>query len=335
MHCSRRSVRGSDIVARIGGDEFVVALTNLGREQDVVVVAEKLRTGLDAPIAGNGETLKVSVSIGISMCPNDGTKIDVLIRKADDAMCQAKARGRDGCAFYGQAVNARVSERLHLEKSLRRAIEHGEFVLQFQPVTDLPRGRAIGVEALLRWEHPDLGLVFPSNFLPFAEKSGLIVPIGQWALEEACRRARILAEQGLGRLHVALNLSARHGGERRRSPAAHGRRSALPRRRGDGGDPHRTGRSQLGAQSAHPARTRCAVESRPLRYRRRLAAAATPLCTAEPEDRSTLHRPALAGSGLRARHHGDHRHGPDPGYPGHRRRGGDGRTARAASGTTL
>mgnify|MGYP002279291107 CR=1 FL=1 len=202
------AVRGSDIVARIGGDEFVVALTNLGREQDIVVVTEKLRTSLDAPIVVNGEMLKGSASIGISMYPNDGTEIDVLIRKADDAMYRAKARGRDGYAFHAQAVNARVSERLHMEKSLRRAVEHGEFVLQFQPVTDLPQGHATGVEALLRWEHPDLGLVFPSNFLPFAEESGLIVPIGQWVLEEACRRARTLAGQGLGDLHVDLNLSA-------------------------------------------------------------------------------------------------------------------------------
>lgn len=203
------TVRESDIVARIGGDEFVIALTNLSREQDAALVADKLRAALDQPVTVEDTPLKISASIGISMYPGDGTEIDALIRKADDAMYRVKAGGRGAYAYHGQAVNARMSERRHLEKSLRRAMENEEFSLQFQPVTELAEGRVSGVEALLRWDHPELGRVFPSNFLPFAEESGLIVPIGRWVLEQACRRARVLSECGLGHLHVALNLSAR------------------------------------------------------------------------------------------------------------------------------
>ncbi|HQU16323.1 MAG: hypothetical protein B7Z66_09590 [Chromatiales bacterium 21-64-14] len=205
------AVRESDIVARLGGDEFIVALTNLAREQDAVMVAEKVRGILRQPVAlGQAqEGVEVSCSIGISMYPTDGTEIDVLLRKSDAAMYRAKARGRDGYIFHGQAVNARMSERLHLERALRRALDQDEFILHFQPVMDLVHDRVMCVEALLRWRNPDLGVVFPSNFIPYAEECGLIVPIGRWVLEQACVHARALAALGSGDRYLSINLSQR------------------------------------------------------------------------------------------------------------------------------
>ncbi|GEM_PF-2149791 len=203
------AVRESDVVARIGGDEFVVALTNLAHERDAVVVVEKLRAALAAPLELEGRSVRVAASIGVSLYPGDGTEIDVLIRKADDAMYRAKAAGRATYSFHGQAVAARVNERLNLERSLRRAVDHGEFALHYLPTTDIGACRPIGLEALLRWDHPELGRVLPSNFLPFAEESGLIGPIGAWVLEEVCRRARALTDHGVRGLHLALNLSTR------------------------------------------------------------------------------------------------------------------------------
>ena len=203
----QRSLREDDCIARLGGDEFVVLLPQLGRPEDAAMVARKLLTALAAPVDVGAVELTVSASIGIAVYPPDGEDVDTLLKHADTAMYGAKEAGRNQYQFFVAEMNHRALERLTLENALRRAIERGELSLHYQPQIDMQSGRVCGCEALLRWCHPELGMISPAQFIPIAEKSGLILPIGEWVLEQACRQQRHWQDAGLA-LTVAINISA-------------------------------------------------------------------------------------------------------------------------------
>ena len=202
-------VRSGDTVARLGGDEFAVALTDVAREEDVAIVAQKIIESLLVPVEMNGQELSAAASIGISLYPKDGEDCQALVKNADAALFRAKDAGRGNFQFYAQDMNARTLDRLKLEMGLRRALERDELVLHYQPVIDVASGEMSGVEALLRW-HPCHGpLVPPADFIPIAEETGLIVPIGEWVLHRACEQQRRWRQQGCGDFRVAVNLSPR------------------------------------------------------------------------------------------------------------------------------
>jgi diguanylate cyclase (GGDEF)-like protein len=205
----RACLRESDIVARLGGDEFVVLLPDLGEEKYAATVAQKIITAIAKPFVLRGQDFRVTASIGVSTYPTDGPDAQTLTKNADIAMYQAKEDGKNKFQFYSEKLNANSLERLTLESSLRHAIERGEFQLHYQAKRDIARGRITGMEALLRWQHPDLGLVAPMQFIPLAEETGLIVPIGRWVLHTACLQNVAWQQQGLPRLSIAVNLTAR------------------------------------------------------------------------------------------------------------------------------
>jgi predicted signal transduction protein with EAL and GGDEF domain/CheY-like chemotaxis protein len=209
------NTQGGDTVARFGGDEFIVLLTEVQRPQDSARVARRILAALSEPITVAGEDLVVHASIGIAVFPNDGTDPDSLLKNADAAMYHAKAQGRNNFQFYTESLNARAAQRLALETSLRRALGGDELSLHYQPKVDLRERTVVGAEALLRWEHPDLGLVAPDEFLPAAEESGLIVPLGEWVLREVCRQLKDWEQQGFAALRIAVNLSFRQFKDRR------------------------------------------------------------------------------------------------------------------------
>lgn len=207
-------VRATDTICRQGGDEFVVLLAEIGQPQDAAHVAETLRTALALPHLIDTHELHVTLSIGISIFPDDGTDVDVLMQNADTAMYYAKASGRDHHQFFRVDMNTCAVRRLNLDKSLRRALRQNEFVLHYQPKINLSTGMMTGSEALIRWQDPELGIVMPAQFVPIAEENGLIVPIGQWVLREACRQVKAWLDAGLPVVPVSVNISAvefRHG----------------------------------------------------------------------------------------------------------------------------
>jgi diguanylate cyclase (GGDEF)-like protein/PAS domain S-box-containing protein len=208
-------VRTTDTVCRQGGDEFVILLAEIGQPQDAAHVAETLRAALDMPHLIDGHELHISLSIGISVFPDDGADVDTLMQSADTAMYHAKASGRNNYQFFKSEMNTRAVRRLFIEKSLRRALKQGEFLLHYQPKIDLASGALTGAEALIRWQDPDLGLVYPAQFVPIAEENGLIVPVGRWVLREACRQVQAWLDAGLRAVPVSVNISAvefRHEG---------------------------------------------------------------------------------------------------------------------------
>jgi len=205
----RACVRESDTVARLGGDEFVVLLPELADEQHAAVVAQKILAAIARPFTLLGEEFRVTASIGISTYPQDGLDEQTLKRNADIAMYHAKAEGKNNYQFYSEKLNANSLERLTLESSLRHALESHEFRLYYQAKRDIASGSITGMEALLRWEHPDLGVVAPMQFIPVAEETGLIVPIGRWVLKTACAQCVAWRKQGLPVTGVAVNLTAR------------------------------------------------------------------------------------------------------------------------------
>jgi diguanylate cyclase (GGDEF)-like protein len=203
----RGCIRDSDTVARLGGDEFVVLLPELSDEKYVAAVVQKILSAIAQPYTLLGQEFRVTASIGISICPQDGIDEQTLKKNADIAMYQAKAEGRNNFQFYSEKLNANSLERLTLESSLRRALERQEFSLNYQAKRDIASGRITGMEALLRWEHPDLGTVAPLKFLRVAEETGLIVPIGQWVLKTACAQNVAWQALGLSPLCMAVNLT--------------------------------------------------------------------------------------------------------------------------------
>ena len=202
-------VRQGDTVARLGGDEFILLLPGIARAEDAAKVAEKILETLKLPVPLDERELFVTASIGISLYPEDGFDADTLIKNADTAMYRAKEQGRDNFQLYTHAMNETAIERLGLENSLRKALHHGQLVLHYQPLLDVVTGKVHGVEALLRWNHPERGLVLPGEFLNLAEITSLIVPMGPWTLRTACAQARAWQDEGHPSLTVAVNLSAR------------------------------------------------------------------------------------------------------------------------------
>ncbi|MGK2913317.1 MAG: putative bifunctional diguanylate cyclase/phosphodiesterase, partial [Porticoccaceae bacterium] len=205
----KESLRESDTVARLGGDEFVVLLPEQNDEKNLAAVAQKILAAVARPFTLAGQEHRVTVSIGISTFPRDAEDEQSLMKAADIAMYHAKERGKNNFQFYSAELSANSLERLALEASLRRALERGEFRLHYQDKRNLRTGVVTGAEALLRWQHPDLGLIFPLQFLPLAEETGLILPIGKWVIETACRRSVAAQSAGGPKLSVAVNLTAR------------------------------------------------------------------------------------------------------------------------------
>jgi diguanylate cyclase (GGDEF)-like protein len=202
-------VRDSDTVARLGGDEFVVLLPTLADERYAAIVAQKILAEAAKPFSLMGQEFRVTASIGISTYPQDGLDEQTLTKNADIAMYQAKAEGKNNFQFYSEKLNANSLERLTLESSLRHALERNEFCLHYQAKREIAGGKITGMEALLRWNHPDLGTVAPMQFIPVAEETGLIIPIGKWVLKTVCLQSVKWQKQGLPALSIAVNLTAR------------------------------------------------------------------------------------------------------------------------------
>jgi diguanylate cyclase (GGDEF)-like protein len=202
-------VRESDTVARLGGDEFVVLLPELSDGAYAATVAQKILLLVAKAFTLIGQEFRVTASIGISTYPQDGLDEQTLTKNADIAMYQAKAEGKNNFQFYSEKLNAHSLERLTLESSLRHALERNEFRIDYQAKRDIASGRITGMEALLRWEHPDLGTIMPLQFIPVAEETGLIIPIGKWVLKTVCSQNVTWQGQGLPRLSVAVNLTER------------------------------------------------------------------------------------------------------------------------------
>jgi diguanylate cyclase (GGDEF)-like protein len=199
-------IRVQDTIARVGGDEFVF-LGDVGEPEDAAALADKLLTIIREPFHLGGHELRMSMSIGVVMYPGNGVNQHELLTNADAAMYHAKAFGRDTFRFFEASMNAHVQAHLELAQDLRRALDRRELVLYYQPKLEAPNGPAIGTEALLRWQHPALGLIQPDDFIPLAEKTGMIVPIGEWVLDEACRQMREWHDAGRQNWTMAVNLS--------------------------------------------------------------------------------------------------------------------------------
>jgi diguanylate cyclase (GGDEF)-like protein len=206
-------VRESDTLARLGGDEFVAILVNVNSAEGITTVAKKILTLISEQICIDDQEIYTSGSIGIAVYPMDGVDSHTLLKHADLAMYQAKELDRNNFQFFSREMNVKVLERMMLENSMRKALEREEFFLVYQPQVDARSGRITGMEALLRWQHPDLGLLDPDKFIYLAEETGFIVPIGEWVLRSACRQNKAWQQQGLPSVRVAVNLSAKQFGQ--------------------------------------------------------------------------------------------------------------------------
>jgi diguanylate cyclase (GGDEF)-like protein/PAS domain S-box-containing protein len=204
-----RGLPNGDTIGRLGGDEFAIILNKLHKAEDAGLVAQKLMNAIAEPIQVDGMEVFVTASIGIALYPTDGATPEILIKNADIAMYRAKELGRSNYQFYVPEMNTRALTKLKLGNGLQRALEREELFLHYQPQLDLNSGRVVGVEALIRWNHPTLGVVPPCEFIPVAEETGLIVPIGEWALRTACAQNKAWQEMGLPPITVSVNLSAR------------------------------------------------------------------------------------------------------------------------------
>ncbi len=204
----RSCVRDTDTISRQGGDEFLIMLTNLPEVEAATPVVQKLMEQFLVPFEVEGSELMTSVSVGVAVYPDDGKDFEALLRKTDTAMYRAKDEGRNAYRFFDPHMNVEAVEHLSMRNGLRFAADRGELVLHYQPQVDLNSGVIIGAEALIRWNHPQLGLVAPARFIPVAEESGLIVPVGEWVLREACRQAAAWRKAGRSGMVVAVNMSA-------------------------------------------------------------------------------------------------------------------------------
>lgn len=203
-----RSLRELDTTARFGGDEFVVVLQSMVSKEDITAITKKLLSTASCPYHIDGHELRITCSIGVSLYPDNGCSAETLLKNADIAMYRVKTTGRNNFKFYTKEMNATIVKRLQLETNLFRALENNEFCLQYQPIFDLRSGKIISTEALLRWQHPKLGLLLPSDFISICEEVGLIVEIGKWVLKTACNQNKILHEKNLVDIPIAVNLSS-------------------------------------------------------------------------------------------------------------------------------
>jgi diguanylate cyclase (GGDEF)-like protein len=205
----RRGVRAGDVVARLGGDEFVILLNELTESQQVAAIARDLLSAISKPLELGGQECRVTGSIGVAMFPDDGTDEQMLMKNADIAMYLAKQEGKNDVRFFSNEIETQSVDRLAMEAGLRRALDRDELRLHYQPKLDVATGQIVGVEALLRWEHPELGLLAPMRFIPLAEETGLIIPIGRWVMKTACEQNATWQRQGLPALSMAINVSPR------------------------------------------------------------------------------------------------------------------------------
>lgn len=203
------NIREADTIARMGGDEFTIILSDVDNAHEIASVTRRVADVMSAPFVLAGQELFVTTSIGVSIYPTDGIDVETLVKNADSAMYRAKEQGRNNYQFYTEALNTAAVERMQLENSLRKALDREEFVLHYQPRVDVKTGAILGVEALVRWHHPELGLVPPAAFIPLAEETGLIEPIGQWVLRTACAQNMKWQMCGFNPISVAVNVSAR------------------------------------------------------------------------------------------------------------------------------
>ncbi len=208
----RNCLRASDTAARLGGDEFTIIVGGEPQPEDAAKVAEKILNALSRRFGIGAQQFFISGSIGIAVCPTDGADAETLVRNADVAMYRAKALGKNGYQFYDLSLDAAALERLGLEKSLRAALAEGQFVLHYQPQLSLQNAGLTGAEAMLRWQHPELGLLLPERFLALAEDTGLIIPIGEWVLRTACAQGQSWQLAGHRPLRMSVNVSPRHFG---------------------------------------------------------------------------------------------------------------------------
>jgi diguanylate cyclase (GGDEF)-like protein len=202
-------VRSSDTVSRQAGDEFVTILSDLTEPENAAKVAGKIIERVSAPLVLGSHDVSITCSIGISIYPKDGDDVPALLRNADAALYRAKEHGKNGFQFFTAEMNTRLYERMEMEHQLRLALEREEFILYYQPKVSLHTGRIVGMEALIRWHHPEKGIVAPGRFIPLAEETGLIEPIGEWVLKAVCGQAKAWRKKGLPRFPVAVNISAR------------------------------------------------------------------------------------------------------------------------------
>ncbi len=200
-------VRPGDTVARLGGDEFVILLTSVKGEDDVLKVVKRLFSVFDTTVTLQGHNLKVTTSIGVSMYPNGGETPEALLKNADTAMYNAKSAGRNNCKFYESEMSVIGAEWVKLEHKLHKAVAQNEFVLYYQPQVKITTGEIVGMEALIRWQEPETGLISPGEFIPIAEETGLIIPIGEWVLRTACIQAKAWQDQGLKNIRMSVNIS--------------------------------------------------------------------------------------------------------------------------------
>lgn len=207
-HRLQNCLRESDTIARLGGDEFILLISSVADQGDIQVLGEKILDAIIAPFNIASHELRITVSLGVSIFPNDGHDIETLIKNADMAMFQAKENGRNNLKFYATDMNLKATEQFSLENDLRRALEKNEFTLYYQPILDIKSWKIVTVEALLRWNHPERGMINPGTFIPLAEKSGLITSIGEYVLRAACEQNKKWQNLGFPPINVAINLSA-------------------------------------------------------------------------------------------------------------------------------
>lgn|GEM_PF-3916426 len=202
-------LRSEDFVGRMSGDEFLIVLRDIDGAGDVEAVAKRILSDFAIPFPVDGRDLFITASLGMSLCPDNGHDVKELLKSADAAMHVAKEMGKNSCQLYNEKMSARIDERLMLEHGLRRALDKDEFILYYQPCLDLSGYKVTGYEALIRWNHPEMGLVMPDRFIPLAEERGFIEHIDEWVLGQACRQAVSWQETGLGRLKASVNISGR------------------------------------------------------------------------------------------------------------------------------
>ena len=203
----RASIRDSDLVARLGGDEFVVMIESVAERADLQLLATKILLAISEPAQLQGHEVKVTASIGIAMFPADGKDVPTLLANADMAMYRAKALGRARASEYSADLGADAVERFEIEEGMRSAMQNHEFRLYYQPKIDFNNGKMLGVEALIRWHHPTLGVLGPDRFIPVAEATNFILPLGKWVINEACRQARAWQDANIPSFPIAVNLS--------------------------------------------------------------------------------------------------------------------------------